>query len=93
MSGIPELVEAGYERLVDHGQIQTLWYPDGGVGIRHQCTRERDGLTVFVAPFLQLQEGGGHTVVSENPVTVSPSIACGDCGLHGFLADGVWRDC
>lgn len=32
------------------------------------------------------------TIVSENPLTVSPSILCGakDCDTHGFFREGVW---
>jgi hypothetical protein len=26
-------------------------------------------------------------------ITVRPSILCPDCGLHGFVTDGVWRGC
>ena len=92
-SDIPELVEQGYERIVDHGRVQTLWYPDGQVGLRHVCTRPRDGRTLIVAPLLQLRPGGGHTVISTDPVTVTPSCGCDDCGLHGFLTNGVWKDC
>lgn len=91
MSDIPVLVTLGYVREVDHGKVQTLWYPDGSVGVRHVCTRPRDGRTLIVSPMLQLD--AGHKIVSTDPVTVTPSIACGDCGLHGFLTDGVWRDC
>lgn len=96
INDIPELVESGYERMVDHGKVQTLWYPDGQVGLRHVCDRSvrpRDGRTIIVAPFLQLRAGGGHTVVSIDPVTITPSCGCSDCGLHGFLTNGVWKDC
>ena len=89
---IPELVSPGYDRVVDHGKVQTVWWPNGEVGLRHHCTRPRDGRTLTVAPRLQLH-GGGHTVVSIDPVTITPSCGCDDCGLHGFLTDGVWRDC
>lgn len=79
------------DRTVDHGKVQTLWYSDGEVGLRHVCTRPRDGRTLVVAPRLQLDNG--HTIVSRDPVTVTPSCACDDCGLHGFLTNGVWTDC
>ena len=29
------------------------------------------------------------TVESEEPLTLTPSIAC-ECGLHGFIRDGRW---
>lgn len=91
VTDIPDLTELGYDRIVDHGRVQTVWYPDGRVRARHECHLPRADMDVFSAPLLQLSNG--HTIVSTDPVTVSPSIACGDCGLHGFLTDGVWRDC
>lgn len=32
------------------------------------------------------------TIVSEDPLTVSPSIQCGakDCNTHGFFREGKW---
>jgi hypothetical protein len=32
----------------------------------------------------------GHVIVTVDPLTVSPSILCLDCGLHGFIRDGRW---
>lgn len=78
---------------VDHGKVQTLWFHDGVVRLQHECPRG-EGLIVVCAPMLQLRPGG-HTVVSRppNPVTVTPSCGCEQCGLHGFLENGKWRDC
>ncbi|PVY32290.1 hypothetical protein C7458_10233 [Williamsia muralis] len=36
---IPDLTEEGYDRIVDHGRVQTVWYPDGRVRLRHECRR------------------------------------------------------
>jgi hypothetical protein len=84
--------DGAVERVLDHGRVQTIWYANGDVGLRHLCTRPRDGLTLVVAPRLML--GAGHTVVIEGGgVTITPSCGCHDCGLHGFLTHGVWRDC
>lgn len=33
----------------------------------------------------------GWTVQQPAPLTVTPSIKCQECGLHGFITDGVWR--
>lgn len=35
---------------------------------------------------------GGPTweVLSEDPLTLSPSLACQTCGHHGFIRDGRW---
>ena len=30
------------------------------------------------------------TVVTKEPLTVSPSILCWKCGLHGFWREGKW---
>lgn len=36
--------------------------------------------------------GDEHEVEwSETWPTVSPSILCSDCGLHGYMRDGVWE--
>lgn len=29
-------------------------------------------------------------VISEEPLTLSPSLACGQCGHHGWIRDGKW---
>ncbi len=85
---VPDLTPAGYNRVADHGRVQSVHYPDGTIRIRHECTRPRDGLTLIVAPALTIP---GHVVLSHDPVTITPSILCDDCGLHGFLTDGVWQ--
>lgn len=76
-------------RVVEHGQVATLWYGDGSVGIRHHCVRSPE-LTVVCAPKLTL--GSYWKLVTDDPVTITPSIMCPDCGLHGFITDGVWID-
>ena len=32
-------------------------------------------------------------IVSEDPLTLSPSLACGMCGHHGFVRGGRWEPC
>jgi hypothetical protein len=39
---------------------------------------------------LPLSINGWH-VVSENPLTVQPSILNVECGCHGFITDGRWN--
>jgi hypothetical protein len=36
---------------------------------------------------------GHHTLVSEDPLHIEPSLLCPDpaCGLHGFIRDGKWE--
>ncbi|WP_295101608.1 hypothetical protein [uncultured Microbacterium sp.] len=88
--GFPDLTPPGFSRSVDHGRVQSLHYPDGTIRVRHECHRPRDGRTLIHAPTLTIP---GHVVVSTDPVTITPSFLCSDCGMHGFLTDGVWRDC
>lgn len=38
--------------------------------------------------------GEGHpewTVIQADPLTLSPSILCRDCGNHGWIEAGRWR--
>jgi hypothetical protein len=32
----------------------------------------------------------GWTVVSTDPITLTPSLLCTGCGTHGFITDGRW---
>lgn len=32
----------------------------------------------------------GWQLVQADPLTVSPSILCAGCGVHGFFRDGAW---
>jgi len=70
--------------------ITALHYPSGEVGISHECVLPRSGYRVLYAPKLQL--GGGHSITSTDPLTVTPSILCGECGRHGFITGGVWQE-
>lgn len=31
-----------------------------------------------------------HEVVTADPLTLTPSLLCDTCGLHGFIRDGRW---
>lgn len=72
-------------------------YDDTTVRVRHACTgggRWAPGETHVIAPALQIKEGGHtFTIDDDGQPTVTPSILCPDCGLHGFVTDGIWRDC
>lgn len=39
---------------------------------------------------LPLTGSRGWTLISVEPLTISPSIRCGNCGEHGFIRDGQW---
>lgn len=90
----PRLVEDGWDTREEvGGGIVALHYPDGAIRVEHYCTRQRDGLSIICAPALQLG-GGGHTATGGlGHLTVTPSILCGDCGLHGHITDGTWKAC
>jgi hypothetical protein len=77
----------------DGRPLRALHYPSGSIRIEHACKVLGAGdeqHRIVCAPGLQL--GAGHTVEQLEPLTVRPSVACGDCGLHGFITDGQWRD-
>lgn len=66
----------------------------GIVRFEHVCDREshsgRRGV-IICAPRLQIDNG--HTLTSTpNGPTVRASIACEDCGTHGFVTEGKWTD-
>lgn len=81
----------GYERRVDHGSdVQTLWYADGSIKFLHIC-RLTDGTLRRSAPETFGPQHAAHTMVSEDPLTLTPSIICHQCGLHGWIRDGRWE--
>lgn len=85
-------------RVIDVGSGVSLLIsqPDDrnphGVRIRHTCTswpdpQEPDGVFVkVIAPAL----AQAHVVHSLDPATITASILCPDCGLHGFVTNGEW---
>ena len=91
----PFLVPEGWIRSVMVGEpgrasYRLLFYDDGGVRFEHRCDRGERGV-VICAPALQL--GHGHLIGPTDPVTITPSILCPDCGTHGFITDGRWISC
>lgn len=36
---------------------------------------------------------GTWKVEQKSPLTVTPSIVCTDCGLHGRVTNGRWKPC
>ena len=68
--------------------IQLLFMQDGTVRIAHNCKLLGNDARLRCAPALMI--GQGHTVVTREPLTIVPSILCPDCGLHGFVTNGVW---
>lgn len=37
--------------------------------------------------------GAQWTMISEDPLTLAPSILDNSCGLHGHIVDGKWVSC
>jgi hypothetical protein len=92
VSPVHDIRERGWVKETPVGnKITALEYPDGRIGISHECILPRSGYHVLYAPKLQI--GGGHSVTSSEPLTVTPSILCGECGLHGFITNGAWMSC
>jgi len=44
----------------------------------------------WVAEFKSGIPDASWELVSDNPVTLSPSLACRVCGDHGFIREGKW---
>lgn len=92
MSEEPFLVDPGWIRSIPipnagGPNYRVLVYADGTHRFEHRCDRGDRG-TVICAPALQLD--GGHRIECADPLTISPSILCPDCGTHGFIRDGRW---
>ena len=93
---VPNVAPSGWDSREEVANAKALLtYPDGTVRFEHVCDRGQRGV-IICAPLLQL--GHGHTLtrspdVADDPPTVHPSILCDDCGTHGFVEHGVWRDC
>jgi hypothetical protein len=89
-----DVTPPGWVRDVDaldsSRKVHALFYGDGTVRIQHQC-KIVDRVQIVCAPSLQL--GNGHTIVCDDPLTVTASIACPDCRLHGWITDGRWLGC
>jgi hypothetical protein len=59
----------------------------GRDGVR--CT----GVVTFDVPATADVKGRARwTVVSDEPLTLSPSLLCRTCGHHGFIREGRWVD-
>ena len=87
---MPSLVEGGWVQRVPVGEDKfVLFYEDGSVRFEHLCDRLRDEYVLRVAPRLQI--GNGHRIVRQDPLTIVASLLCEDCGLHGFVTEGIWR--
>ena len=41
-------------------------------------------------PFNTFGKTTGWDLVSKEPLTLAPSLACSSCSSHGFIQDGKW---
>ena len=59
-----------------------------GLTERHRCVvANRIGGAI---PFVRTQDWPVWRVEQWDPLTISPSVLCRDCGLHGWIRDGRW---
>jgi hypothetical protein len=75
---------------IGHGVSVQKRYLDGvlhGIAYRHTCNGRPDS-----PDFLSVKPewADGWNVVSLDPLTLSPSVLCRTCQLHGFIRDGRW---
>lgn len=79
-------------KVRDRDRIVVARLASGAVVVQHYCQREHDA--IVAAPALQIDSGChqvGYDTATTAP-TVTPSIECLDCGLHGYVIGGVWVD-
>ena len=85
----PGWVDAVLVPNLNGDPFRVLFYADGTARFEHRCDRaHRNAGVIVCAPLLQLE--GGHRIVQLDPLTIEPSIACGDCMTHGFIRGGHW---
>lgn len=75
--------------MLGEGVTATLRRPFGElVGIAYTHPRPDTGADCYgYAPVVTPE---GWTLVSETPLTLTPSLLCRICGHHGFITDGKW---
>lgn len=84
---------------IDLGQGDTLRMREcpQGYEIRHLCKtgtgKHPKDFQIWNAPVVDTVNAGNHTLVKKDPLTITPSILCPVCGLHGFVTEGKWRSC
>lgn len=57
---------------------------------RHEC---KEGTREESIPLSPSWGGYGWQVHTESPLTLSPSLRCTTCGLHGWVRGGRWIPC
>lgn len=77
--GIVGTLELGREMQIVEG-VSGMHY------FAHKCIRPERG-TIYCAPRLSNHTRTGPLLT----ITIRASIGCGDCAIHGWVTDGVWR--
>ncbi len=97
---VPTFIDPGWTLAVaatNRPDLRVLFYPDGTRRFWHTCTvpdaEVAELATIECAPLLQHDiTHGWHDPSETVAVTVSPSILCKRCRLHGFFTSNEWRD-
>lgn len=96
---IPTFVDPGWTLAVaatNRPDLRILFYPSGERRFWHTCTVppapdvNAELATIQCSP--SLQHDVTITYDEDVEVTVSPSIMCLRCQLHGFFERNQWRD-
>ncbi len=80
----------------DPDEEDNRWGP--GVAWTHPCTGACGGVSMQHIPVdrpsrwdtLGRSDAPVWTLVSVDPLSISPSLLCEACGTHGFITDGKW---
>jgi hypothetical protein len=83
----PGWVESDIIRTALGPTFRILHYADGSMRFEHRCVHPHIGSRI-TAPLLT-----GYTLTrnDEQLPTLTPSIDCPDCPVHGFVVDGWFR--
>jgi hypothetical protein len=57
----------------------------------HKCSDEFGYGAGFIAFTGRMESPVSWEVVSEDPLTLAPSVACRTCGHHGWIRNGAWE--
>lgn len=79
--------------------LQPVKHPDGGLnGFIEKHPRPDNGESCMGVLIIKPTKDDVTynrpvwTMESEDPITLSPSIACRTCGAHGWIREGKWVD-
>lgn len=77
-----DLLNGSVDQVIPAGErITILFMEDTSILLAHECAEGLVGLDIRP----------GHLVTTDLPLTVSPSILCPDCGLHGWVIKSTWE--